>query len=148
MVIGLKNVALVVVLLVLINLPAAHATATDSTDVGGGLWAITLSANAVVLAMVALLWRFRGHGRREVETVEAISDVSHARPGVVWEVRGDGTALVAGEVLERNDHEVVLDLEDRLVRVVLDGHANPVGYQQSAQVHVRLQPSPMRDNPK
>jgi hypothetical protein len=47
---------------------------------------------------------------------------------------------VSGEVLERDDHEVVLDLGDRLVRVVLDGHANPIGHQQPAQVRVRPTP--------
>ena len=87
--------------------------------------------------MVFLLWRFRGRGRREVETVEALEDVALARPGASWEDLGDGTARVTGEVLERDDHEVVLDLGDRLVRVVLDGHANPIGYQQPAQVRVR-----------
>jgi hypothetical protein len=97
----------------------------------------TLAADAVLLAMLLLLWRFRGRGRREVETVEALEDVSLARPGASWEDLGDGTVRVTGEVLDRDEHEVVLDLGDRLVRVVLDGHANQVGYQQPAQVRVR-----------
>ncbi len=100
----------------------------------------TIGADAVLLVMVFLLWRFRGRGRREVETVEALEDVALARPGVSWEDLGDGTVRVTGEVLERDDHEVVLDLGDRLVRVVLDGHANPIGYQQLAQVRVRPTP--------
>lgn len=97
----------------------------------------TLAADAVLLVMLLLLWKFRGRGRREVETVEALEDVSLARPGATWEDLGDGTVRVTGEVLERDEHEVVLDLGDRLVRVVLDGHANHVGYQQPAQVRVR-----------
>jgi hypothetical protein len=97
----------------------------------------TLAADAVLLAMLVLLWRFRGRGRRELETVEALEDVSLARPGASWEDLGDGTVRVTGEVLERDDHEVLLDLGDRLVRVVLDGHANHVGYQQPAQVRAR-----------
>jgi len=97
----------------------------------------TLAADAVLLVMMFLLWRFRGRGRREVETVEALDDVTLARPGASWEDLGDGTVRVTGEVLERDEHEVVLDLGDKLVRVVLDGHANHVGYQQPAQVRVR-----------
>ena len=100
----------------------------------------TLVVDALLLGMLFLLWRFRGRGRREVETVEALEDVALARPGASWEDLGDGTVRVSGEVLERDDHEVVLDLGDRLVRVVLDGHANSVGYQQPAQVRVRPTP--------
>ena len=100
----------------------------------------TLAADAVLLVMLLLLWRFRGRGRREVETVEALEDVTLARPGASWEDFGDGTVRVTGEVLERDEHEVVLDLGDKLVRVVLDGHANHVGYQQPAQVRVRPAP--------
>lgn len=97
----------------------------------------TLAADAVLLVMMFLLWHFRGRGRREVETVEALEDVTLARPGASWEDLGDGTVRVTGEVLERDEHEVVLDVGDKLVRVVLDGHANHVGYQQPAQVRVR-----------
>lgn len=97
----------------------------------------TLAADAVLLVMLLLLWHFRGRGRREVETVEALDDVTASRPGASWEDLGDGTVRVTGEVLERDEHEVVLDLGDKLVRVVLDGHANHVGYQQPAQVRVR-----------
>lgn len=97
----------------------------------------TLVADVLLLALLLLLWRVRRVGRREVETVEALEDVALARPGASWEELGDGTVRVTGEVLERDDHEVVLDLGDRLVRVVLDGHANPIGYQQPAQVRVR-----------
>jgi hypothetical protein len=97
----------------------------------------TLVVDALLLSMMLLLRRFRRLGRREVETVEALEDVALARPGASWEDLGDGTVRVSGEVLERDDDEVVLDLGDRLVRVVLDGHANPIGYQQPAQVRVR-----------
>ena len=97
----------------------------------------TLVVDALLLAMLLLLWRVRGRGRREVETVEALEDVSLAGPGASWEDLGDGTVRVSGEVLERDEHEVVLDVGDKLVRVVLDGHANPVGHPQSAQVRVR-----------
>lgn len=97
----------------------------------------TLIADVLLLALLLLLWRVRRVGRREVETVEALEDMAPARPGATWEDLGDGTVRVSGEVLDHDDHEVVLDLGDRLVRVVLDGHANPIGHQQPAQVRVR-----------
>lgn len=97
----------------------------------------TLAADAVLLVMLFLLWHFRGRGRREVETVEALEDVTLARPRASWEDLGDGTVRVTGEVLERDEHEVVLDVGDKLVRVVLDGHVNHVVFQQPAQVRVR-----------
>ena len=97
----------------------------------------TLVVDALLAVLLLLLWRFRGRGRREVETVEALEDVAPATPGASWEDLGDGTVRVSGEVLERDDHEVVLDLGDRLVRVVLDGHANPIGHREAAQVRVR-----------
>ena len=46
--------------------------------------------------------------------------------------------LVRGEVVGIADGEIVLDLGDRDVVVVLDGHRNPVGYQQPAQVRARV----------
>jgi hypothetical protein len=38
--------------------------------------------------------------------------------------------VVCGEVERIADAEVVLDLGDRRIRVILDGHHNPAGYQQ------------------
>lgn len=98
---------------------------------------LTLVVDAFLLLMLFLLWRFRGRAWREVVTLEALEDVALARPGASWVDLDDGTVRVAGEVLERNDHEVVLDLGERLVRVVLDGHANPIGHQQPATVRAR-----------
>ena len=41
-------------------------------------------------------------------------------------------------MVEKSDDSVVLDLGDRRVVVELDGFANPVGYQQPAQVVGRM----------
>ena len=98
---------------------------------------LTLVVDAGLLLMVLLIWRYRGRGWREVVTVEALEDVTLARPGASWVDLDDGTVRVAGEVVEHNDHEVMLDLGERLVRVVLDGHANPIGHQQPATVRAR-----------
>jgi len=102
----------------------------------------TLVVDAILLALLGLLWRFRRSGRREVVTVEALEDVSPAVPGGSWEDVGDGTVRVRGHVLESDEHEVLLELEDRFVRVVLDGHASPVDRQQSVQVRVRPATNP------
>ena len=49
-----------------------------------------------------------------------------------------GTFLIRGEVTEIEDGQVVLQVGDRSALVYLDGHLNPVGYQQPAQVRARL----------
>jgi len=100
----------------------------------------TLGVDALLALVVLLVWRMRGRTEPEVVVVEALGDVELARPGTSWEVLGPEEVRVSGEVLERDEHEVVLDLGDRLVRVVLDGHANPVGYQQPARVRARPAP--------
>lgn len=102
----------------------------------------TLGADVVLIALLSLLWRWRGHRRREVVTVEALEDVAATGPGVAWEELGDGTVRVRGHLLEADQHEVLLELEDRLVQVVLDGHASAIGLGQSVQVRARRATSP------
>ncbi|WP_133176471.1 hypothetical protein [Nocardioides currus] len=97
----------------------------------------TIIADVVIFAILLLLWRVRFRHRREVETVEALEDVEPGRMHALWQDLGDGTVRVSGEVLEHDEHEVVLDLGERLVRVVLDGHTNPVGRRERAEVRVR-----------
>ena len=99
---------------------------------------LTLLADLVLLAIVVLFWRFGRRGRPLPLRVAAIGDVERCPPGGVLE-QIDGTLyLVRGEVAEMDDGEIVLDLGDQDVVVILDGHANPVGYQQPAQVRGRL----------
>ncbi|HXH80942.1 hypothetical protein [Nocardioides sp.] len=102
----------------------------------------TLVADAVMAALLALLWRSRGGRLREVVTVEALEDVSPAAGAGSWEDLDDGTVRVSGDVLEADQHEVLLELEDRLVRVVLDGHASAVDVRQTAQVRARHATNP------
>ncbi|MCW2835004.1 MAG: hypothetical protein JWN68_2957 [Nocardioides sp.] len=102
----------------------------------------TLVADAVMLAWGSLLWRSRGGRVREVMTLEALEDVAPAVGGGSWEDLVDGTVRVRGVVLEADQHEVLLELGDRLVRVVLDGHAGAVDVQQGAQVRARRANNP------
>ena len=46
--------------------------------------------------------------------------------------------LIRGEVTAVEEEEIVLDLGERSVRVLLDGHLNPVADRQPAQVRGRL----------
>lgn len=98
----------------------------------------TLVADLVLLLVVLLLWRFGGRSRPLPLRMAAIGDVERSPPGAVLEqVEGD-LWLVRGEVAGIEDDEIVLDLGDQDVLVILDGHANPVGYQQPAQVRGRM----------
>ena len=83
----------------------------------------------------------RGNGRDPLGIhirAVALGDVERCAPQSLLERIGGEDYLVRGEVRDVEDGAVVLDLGDRLVRVVLDGHQNPVGHQQAAQVRARL----------
>jgi hypothetical protein len=70
--------------------------------------------------------------------MSAVGDLEPSPPGAVLE-QIDGTLyLVRGEVAERDDHEVVLEVGAQEVVVILDGHQNPVALRESAQVRARL----------
>ncbi len=64
----------------------------------------------------------------------ATADVELCKPIVSIEKLKDGSYVVCGEVSGIEDDAIELDLGDQTVRVELDGHANPVGYQQPARV--------------
>lgn len=98
---------------------------------------ITLFADLAVVILIALAWRFRGKLRPQLRAV-AIGDVERCKPGSALDrIEGD-LYLIRGEVARIEDGEIVLDLGDRSVAVVLDGHQNTIGYQQPAQVRGRL----------
>jgi hypothetical protein len=140
--------AIVLVLAVLlVNLPLVHATWTEhrgdasaraeQADLGAFV-VVTLVAD-VALAIVALLfWRYGGRRRRPQLRALALGDVERCPPGVALERIREETYLVRGEVVEVADDRVVIELGDRSVLVWLDGHQNPVGHQQAAQVTARL----------
>lgn len=92
---------------------------------------VTLLADLFLVAMLGLALRFRAVMRVEL-VLRASEDLERCPPGSRLDRISGQRYLVCGEVAEMNDDEVVLDLGDRRVRVLLDGHANPAGYQQPA----------------
>jgi hypothetical protein len=120
---------------VLADDPAAYEA--DGAVHSNGPLVATLVADAALLLMVLLFWRFRGLRRPSLRAV-AMEDVERCPPGVLLE-RVDGELyLIRGEVAEIGEGQIVLELGDRSVVVLLDGHLNPVGHQQPAQVRARL----------
>lgn len=97
----------------------------------------TLFADAVLLVVVLLLWQYGGRRRTELHAV-ALEDVRRCPPDASLERLDGEVYLIRGEVLDRAEDRMVLDLGNRTVVVQLDGHANPVGYQQPAQVRARM----------
>jgi hypothetical protein len=118
--------------------PSAYRV--DGAVEGNGVLVLALVADALLLVALLLLWRFRGRMgplRTELRAV-ALGDVVRCRPGVLFDRIGGEEFLIQGEVVELEPGTMVLDLGDRRVVVALDGHANPVGYQQPAQVRARM----------
>jgi hypothetical protein len=101
---------------------------------------ITLVADAILLAILLLAWRHRGRTRPVPIRIAAIGDVERCPPGGVLEQIDGDLYLVRGEVTGIDGDEIVLDAGERDVLVVLDGHHNPVGYQQPAEVRGRIVP--------
>lgn len=120
---------------VLPDQPAAHRVEGAITHRTGLV--VTLVLDGVLLGLGLLLWRGRGRLRPELRGV-AVGDVERCEPGSALDrVTGD-LYLIRGAVSAIEGDEVVLDLGDRSVRILLDGHPNPVGYRQPAQVQARL----------
>ena len=93
---------------------------------------ITLLADLFLVAMVVLMMRFRAVMRVEL-VLRATGDLERCPPGSQLEQISGMRYVVSGDVVEIEDDEVVLDLGDRRVRVLLDGYANPAGYEQSVR---------------
>ena len=120
---------------VLPDRPSAYTVEGEVTHRAGLV--VTLIADLALVLVVLLLLRSRGRVRPALYAV-AVADVERCSPGSVLD-RVDGSLyLIAGEVSGISDDALVLDLGDREVHVDLDGHANPVGYQQPAQVQARI----------
>jgi hypothetical protein len=100
---------------------------------------VTLLAD---LALVGFVLLGRRYGRKRhkpaVLRVAAIEDIARGPTEQGFEQVAGDLYLVRGEVLKLDEHEVWIDAGQDVVIVILDGHTNPVGYQQAAQVRGRL----------
>ncbi len=122
---------------VLEDRPAAHSVEGQIRNPVGLF--ITLLADAILLAILLLVWRARPMRPVPIR-IAAIGDVERCPPGGVLEqIEGD-LYLVRGDVTGIDGDEIVLDAGERDVLVILDGHHNPVGYQQPAEVRGRIVP--------
>jgi hypothetical protein len=101
------------------------------------LLVVTLLVDVILVVIVLLVWRYAGRMRAQLRAV-ALEDVERCAPETLLEREHGEDFLIRGEVLARDDHSVTIDLGNRSVVVLLDGHANPVGHQQPAQVRARL----------
>ena len=108
-------------------------------EVRGWLGLITtLIADAILLLILLVVRRFGRRPGPPPLRLAAIGDVERCPPGGVVEQVEGSLYLVRGEVVAIEEGEVVLAAGEQEVVVVLDGHANPVGYQQPAQVRGRI----------
>lgn len=101
----------------------------------------TIVADLLLLVVGLLLWRAGGRVRTRLRSrlqAVALGDVERCKPEILLERLQAEDYLVRGEVLEVGADRVVLDLGNRTIEVLLDGHANPVGHQQAAQVRARM----------
>ncbi len=122
---------------VLEDQPAAYVVEGEIRNRIGLL--ITLFADAILLAILLLVWRARPTRPVPIR-IAAIGDVERCPPGgVVEQIEGD-LYRVRGEVTGIDGDEIVLDAGERDVLVILDGHHNPVSYQQPAEVRGRIVP--------
>lgn len=115
--------------------PAAHRVDGQVAH-RAGLF-VTGAADLALLLVLLLAWRFRGRLRPQLRAV-AVGDVEGCPPGVALEKMEGDLYLIRGEVTAVEEDEIVLDLGERSVRVLLDGHLNPVADRQPAQVRGRL----------
>lgn len=85
-----------------------------------GLW-VTLGVDAVLALAVLWIWRSRRAEDRDRLHMEATEDLTPIHRG--WLVEGeDGHVEAAGQLLELDEHEALIDVGHREVVVVLDGH--------------------------
>ena len=121
---------------VLADNPAAYEVEGQVTSRLGLV--ITVVADLILAGILLLAWRFGGRSRPWPIRIAAIGDVERCPPGgSIEQVEGD-LYVVRGEVTGIDDDEIVIDAGERDVLVILDGHRNPVGYQQPALVRGRL----------
>jgi hypothetical protein len=115
--------------------PSAYAA--EGQVESNAVLVMTLVADVVLLLSALLLWWVGGRRRPQLRAI-AVGDVQRCPPGSALDRIGGETYLIRGEVSAVEPGQVVLELGERSVLVYLDGHQNPVGHQQSAEVRARL----------
>jgi hypothetical protein len=103
-----------------------------------GATAITLTADLLVLILIALSFRLGGRIRRPRLVAMALDDVREGEEGSLLDKQEDGTYLINGQVSEADASTLVLSLRDRDVTVRLEGHANEVAVGGRARVRASL----------
>lgn len=101
----------------------------------GVLVVLTVVADVFLLLALALIWRRRPDGGLRLVALE---DVQRARPGGRLEQLDASTYLVVGEIAGIESDAVLIDVGEQQVRVALGDFANPVGWEQPAQVRACL----------
>jgi hypothetical protein len=96
-------------------------------------WVITILGDLTLLGVALLYWRNRPATDLDLRLV-ATADVERCKPKPRLERLEDGSYVVCGDVIAIEDDAIVLEVGEHTVHVDLDGHANPVGYQQPARV--------------
>ena len=118
--------------------PAANRVVGQVTNRLGVYLALFADLALVLGLLLALKFSRRPE---EGLVLLATADVVRCKPGGLVETEGRDEYVVRGDVIDIGEGEIVLHAgAGREVRVVLGGYANPVGYQQPAEVHGRVLP--------
>ncbi|MFC6286975.1 hypothetical protein ACFP3Q_17720 [Nocardioides sp. GCM10027113] len=120
---------------VLPDRPSAHEVKGEVRRWAGLV--TTLVVDGLLVLVLLILWRSGGRPDLVPVRMSAVADLEPSPPGAVLEEQDDASYIVRGEVVETDEHEVVLVVGDRVVVIVLDGHRNPVLPPESAQVRAR-----------
>jgi hypothetical protein len=103
----------------------------------GGL-ILTLTADALVVLMLLLSWRFGGRLRRPTLVGIAVEDVQNGDEGSLLDKQDDGTYVINGEVTSTGPSSLVLSLRDREVEIHLRDHENPIVVGEQARVRAHM----------
>jgi hypothetical protein len=103
----------------------------------GGL-VLVLVADALIVLMVLLSWRFGGRLRRPTLIGIAVEDVGPGARESLLDKQEDGTYVIGGEVAETGPSSLVLRLRDRDVEISLRDHENPIAIGEWARVRAQL----------
>jgi hypothetical protein len=99
---------------------------------------LVLVADALMVLMLLLSWRFGGRLRRPTLIGIAVEDVGPGDPESLLDKQEDGTYVIGGEVAQTGPSSLVLRLRDRDVEINLRDHQNPIAIGQWARVRALL----------